>query len=155
MTRALKAKIYDPSEGLLRAPTKTIAFTGATGLGEFPGTVPVYTTTGRVWLVMAILFCTENFTSAGGGTLSLGTTNQPLDLIGSTGATALLSGEIWRDSTPTTSEWDLTLLNNLGGYEGGILAANVIITIGTATVTDGTLVVDAWYRPITAGGTLG
>jgi len=45
--------------------------------------------------------------------------------------------------------------NAVGTIAGGkAVSESVILTIGAADVTDGTLVIDMWYTPITDDGAL-
>ena len=141
---------------LRRAPTKTIAFTGAAGLGAV-GDITVWTITGRVLVCWLTAFCTENFVSAGGGTVSLGTATRVTKFIASATATTLNINEWWVDGTPITEAVNVINQTTNGSDPSQMnvnISSDVIIDVLTANVTDGTLVFDCWYLPVTSNGSL-
>ena len=132
---------------------KTVAFTGATGVGEI-GTVNVFTITGRVLLREWPVFCTENLVSAGGGSIALGVAGVTTRLIGTTlaaGGSGLVANDIWVDTSP--ADIGAGTLNKFNVGEQ-IITQDIIITVTTGDVTDGTLVFDVWYLPLTDDGAL-
>ena len=135
---------------------KTIAFTGAAGLGAV-GDVNVFTITGRVFVSRITAFCTEDLASAGGGTISLGTATRVTKFIALTTATAVDINEWWVDGTPITEAAN-TINQTTNGSDPSqlavVLSADVIVDVLTADVTDGTIIVDIWYIPITDNGVL-
>src|SRR3990167_10338847 len=143
LTRALN--------GDLQIARKTLAFDGTANLGEFANpNVPVFTITGMVEALLIFGRTTESFASAGGGTLSLGVTGGLTLFIGNTTATAL---------TTTAAIWASTTPNAFGiaapaALKDIIIMANVIMTVGTADVTDGTLEIHCYYMPLSAGSGL-
>lgn len=135
------------------APTltrKTLALTGATNLGEFANpNVPLFTVTGRVLVVSLAPFCTENLASAGGGTLALGVTGNTTAMIAATTATDIDSGDVWVDATPAVGAESLPAA--LGPV---LVSANIVGTVGTADITDGTIEFDLLWIPMSAGATV-
>jgi hypothetical protein len=133
----------------LRHVRKTIAFDGSAGNGA-AGTVTVFTITGRVLAeLLPPAFCSENLTESGAtAVMSFGTASAPEGFFGDTNAVDVDTGEWW-------SGWGTSSL----GFESGTaphvaLSENLILTISGANITDGTLVIDLWYYPITDDGAL-
>ena len=127
---------------------KTIAFTGAAGLGEV-GTVTVFTVTGVVLLEGRAAICSESLEQAlATATIAFGTANSATAFMGTTTATALLAGEIWDDTTPTTAEFEDV---STGAY---VVDSNIVVTVGSQNVTNGTIVFDVWYRQVSTGSSI-
>ena len=157
MTRALKAKIYDPVD-LMRAPSGTIAFTGAANLGQAATAVTVYTITGRVMILhMPPPFVTEALVSTVNlGTISLGVASDVIAFIGATtvgAGTFAVNDWWWRDTSIVPGvgrdPMDFTSATKM------VISENLIIDCLTQNITDGTLRFDGlMYRPLTAGARL-
>lgn len=123
--------------------TKTVAFTGAAGLGAV-GTVSLFTVTGDV-VVNVVGVCTENLASAGGGTLEVGIAGNTAALIAQTTATAIDAGETWVDATPATVvsyPSDKVLVNG----------TDIIATVATGDITDGTITFYCNFTPLSSTG---
>lgn len=133
----------------------TIAFDGTSGNGAV-GTVDVFTITGRVFLERLIVFCTEDL--VGAATIEVGTASRTAEIIDQGGdATAIDVNEWWSGPSAQTETLGLDVLDaEETGTRAGLrtLSADIIITIGNTNITDGTLVFDAWYTPITDDGVL-
>lgn len=120
----------------------TVAFTGAAGLGA-AGDVPLFTVSGEILVTKIISFCTEDLVSGGGGNLILGTTNTTNLFIGATTATAVDANEYWVTTTPTRSiALPAACKDILVGNE------NILATVGVADVTDGTIIFDLYWLPV-------
>lgn len=133
--------------GLLKAPTKTVVFDGGAGSGAI-GTVTVWTITGRVLAIYVTGFCTQ--TLVGAATLEFGTASVTTELIAQiAAATSLTTGDWWigTASPAGSSQVPASALE-------ATLATNAILTIGSANITAGTLVLDCYYLPLTADGAL-
>ena len=130
---------------LIRA-SKT--FTGAANLGAV-GVNELFTVTGRVLVVALAPFCTEDLASAGGGTLALGVTGNTAAMIAATTATDIDSGKVWVDATPAVGAEALP--SALGPV---LVNANIIATVATADITDGTIEFDCLWLPMSAGASL-
>lgn len=149
---------FNPGERLYRA-RKTIAFDGTAGNGAV-GTVTVFTITGRVAVLYITAFCTENLTSdptPGGATIALGTANRSAKFIGSTTAENLDINEWWVDGTPLTEAVNIINQTTNGADPSQmnvVCSANIVVTVGTDDVTDGTIIFDVWYYPVTDGASL-
>ena len=127
---------------------KSVSFDGGVGSGQV-GTVALFTVTGAVAFYITAI-CTE--TLVGAATIEVGTAGSTAGIIAQVAdATALLTGEIWYDATPTTV-LD-TIANGRLGYIIGD-GADIILTVGAANVTDGTIVFQVWYTPLTVGATV-
>ena len=127
----------------------TIAFTGASGLGLVDVAVPVFTITGRVLVHAMTVFCTETLEGAT-ATIALGTTTGASNHIGATTATSIAANDWWIDTTPL----EIGTAQIPSSMRDMVLSEDVIITPATATVTNGTLVIDVFYEPITDNGSL-
>lgn len=129
--------------------TKTIAFTGAAGLGA-TGNLPIMAVTGgRILLEAVSIKCTEDLVAAGG------TIQFFADEVGASGAattpTDLAAGAI-TTTTIDNGEFhvkasDIHIIMDPAG--GGIYG-----TISTNNITDGTIVVEAVYKRMTAAALL-
>ena len=130
-----------------KAQSKTIAFTGATGLGEI-GTVLVWTITGRVLIRFLTCFCSE--TLVGAATLEFGTATDTVEFIAQiANATSLVANDWWEGTASPASSSQVA-----ASGETVQVSANPILTVGGANITDGTLIFECWYLPITSNGAL-
>ena len=141
---------FFPQRDLVKVQ-KTIAFDGTAGFGQLASpTVTIFTITGHVLVNAIVGEVTESFASAGGGTLALGVAGATTLFIGATTATGLTTtAAIWASTTPNATGIALP-----AALKDIIIKANVIGTVGTADITDGTLVFTAYYMPLTAGSGL-
>lgn len=124
---------------------KTVSFDGTAGNGAV-GTVNLFTVTGDV---LAIVFatCSENLAGAT-ATIEAGISGNTAGLIAQTTATNINVNESWTDATPTTIEALATSPRIIAQ------GADIIATIGTANVTDGTLNFYCLWRPLSTNGNL-
>lgn len=140
----------------LRHSRATVAFDGTAGNGAV-GTVTVFTITGRVWVETFLAFCTEDLASAGGGTIQAGTTSDPDGFVPSTTATDIDNNEWWSSATPAPGAVSVPN-NNTGGLTTLLrrkqMSESAILTIGTGDITNGTIIFDVWWMPITDNGAL-
>ncbi len=120
-----------------KAITYSALTTGAVGL------TTLFTVTGTVAVrVFAVASGTD---LTGSGTLEVGISGNTAAVIAQTAATAIDVGEIWLDTTPATVEALPSIL---------IVAGDIIQTIGTNTVTAGTLTYYCLWTPITSDGNI-
>lgn len=140
------------TNGLYLTPvSKTIEFAGGTpnAIGDFDGTgdpFTIFNVTGTVALkILAV--CTESLAGAS-ATIAVGTALTPAGLIASTTATDIDADEIWHDATPDASVELTSVLTEK------IVSQDVIGSIATANITDGTIVFYAFWRPLTDGATV-
>ena len=143
---------------LIRAPTKTITFTGGAGAGAV-GNVTVWTISGRVLLVsMPPAFCTTLLTESGPtATVSLGTTTSTALIIAPTNSTLIDANEWWDSETDgAIIEGSGVELLGAGGLTSGLaISQNIVITCAVTNTNAGVLVFDGcWYRPLTSGASL-
>jgi hypothetical protein len=122
---------------------KTVAFDGAAGNGAV-GTVNLFTVTGDV-LVILFATCSEDLVGAT-ATIVAGIAGNTAGLIGSTTADTIDTGESWTDATPTTVEALVTSPRIIAA------GADIIATVGTADITDGTLNFYCLWRPLSSNG---
>lgn len=119
---------------------KTVEFEEDTPVGAI-GEVDLFTVTGGVnALVLAI--CTENL--AGGGTVEVGTTANPAGIIAQTTTDTIDVGEVWVDATPNVFYCWTTAFGCMIGD-----GADIVLTVRTDPVTDGTLVFTCFWTPLT------
>lgn len=140
-------KISAPQSLELRAPTKTITFTGGAGAGAV-GQVAVYTVTGQVLIKQLVVRCTTTLVGAT-ATLSLGRAASVSALIGVTTATTITAGQFWADTTPLAGLKGLT-----AALQNVLANLNITLDVLVAAITAGVLVVDAIYVPLTSDGAL-
>ena len=123
----------------------------STGTEMDIGALVAFTITGRVLVKNVTVFCTETF--VGAATVDLGVV----------GNTDILSpGTIANATTFVTNDWwvlsDGTTIPggtpNVDWEQGVLISANVILSVGGANITDGTMIIDLWYTPITDNGRL-
>lgn len=139
---------FDPAYGF--HTSKNMVFAGATtnDPGDLTGTgnpATLFTITGAVRLKL-LAICRADLTSAGGGTLAVGTTAVPAGLIPVTTATTIDLNDIWFDATPTTTLEPTTVLTD------NIVTANVIQTVATADITAGEIDYYAMWYPLSDDG---
>lgn len=116
--------------------TYAAATTGATGAAT------LFTVTGEVALRVFAL-CSADLTSGGAATIEVGIAGNTAALIAQTTATGIDNGEWWIDNAPATVE-------ALPGQF--LVSGDVIQTIGTTTITGGTLTYFCAWMPISADG---
>ena len=131
---------------------KTVAFAGGVGTGAV-GTVALFTITGRVIIEYRTAFCTETLEEAAPtATLEWGTASDTDALAGSTNATTIVNNDWWYQALSTAGA---------GGTSSALdndfpiaVSESLIFTVGAQNVTNGTLVLDLWWRPVSADGAL-
>lgn len=137
----------------LRHVRKTITFTGGAGAGAV-GTITLFTITGRVRLDRMSAFCTASLVSTGGtGTISLGVASSTGGLSSNKSADAIVAND-WFTGVGVAAGISTDILYSSFTVDVYLLSESLILTVGTANVTSGTLVFDVWYRPITDDGAL-
>lgn len=133
------------NRALPRVARKTVAFDGGAGSGG-AGTVALFTVTGAV-KAKVYAICTENI--VGAATLEIGVSGNTASIIAQiVDATDLDLNEIYFDATPTTNIDDDSSIPNkviAGGQD-------IIATIGTTDITNGTIVFYVEWVPITSDG---
>lgn len=123
---------------------KTITFSNAAGSGAI-GTVAVATVTSGIIITLGGVLCTTDLTG-GSATIEMGVAGNTASLIAQTTATDLDAGEWWQDASPEAGVSPAITNKNVYG--------NIIITVGTAAVTAGVIVIRFFWRPLTATGNL-
>lgn len=133
-----------PITSLGLTETKTITYvagtTGATGAST------LFTVTGVV-AVRLFAVCEADLTSGGAATLEAGIAGNTAALLAQTTATGIDVGEVWIDTGPATVE-ALPALQIIGAGQ------DIIQTIGTTTVTGGTLTYYCVWVPISSDGNI-
>lgn len=124
--------------------SKVRAYTGAAGLGA-QGATTLFTVTGDV-MVAIFANCSEDLAGAN-ATIEVGISGNTAALIAQTTATTIDNGEIWLDASPATVE-------NYPTEKLLIAGTDIIETIATADITDGTLTFYAMWIPISEDGNL-
>lgn len=137
----------DSFECLKIAPT---AFAGGTSnaRGDDGGTGDPYTlatVTGDV-IVGIVGVCTVDLASAGGGSVSLGLTDNVTLFNAATTATAIDANELWLDTSPAIGK----PLDNLSFFLVGN-GESIVEAVSTADVTAGNIYYIIFWRPITPG----
>lgn len=126
----------------MQAIRKEVALDGSTGGGEV-GTVALFTVTGSI-IGRLLAICTETLVGAT-ATIEVGITGATGGIIAQTTGTLIAAGEIWHDATPDSDFEALTVMSE-SVIAGG---ADIFATVGTADLTDGTLVFMLFWIPLT------
>ncbi len=127
-----------------RQAQKVVAFSGAAGNGAI-GTVALFTVTGAV-AVCVVARCTEDL--VGAATLEVGIAGNTAALVAQLAdATTLDTGEVYVDGTPATVE-------ALPGFKVIGNGQDIILTVGSANVTDGTVEFDVLWKKLSSDGNL-
>lgn len=138
--------------GIPRISSKTITFTGASGLGLHATNTVWFTQAGGLVLVRYIAGrCTTDLAGAG-GTLTLGVVGQTGLFIAATTATTLLSAtaELWVSTTAT-----LGGIVETAADVNEIINANIVSAMhATNDITGGVLELNVMWMPLTPGATL-
>ena len=141
----------------LRHVRKTITFDGEAGSGATGAGPTIFTITGRVYVTNLFAYCSESlaganaqfsFTVASGGwdsEFGLFFGSNPIT------ATDVVLGDLITGTGTVSAAGGLAL--NVS-HNGWVVADDIYVHIATAAITDGTLIVDAWYYPITDDGAL-
>ena len=121
---------------LPKVATKIIEFDGTAGKGAV-GTINLFTVTG---VVRGYVFgiCSEDLPGST-ATISVGVSGATASLIAQTTANDIDTGELWIDATPAVIETEPNL---------SLIKSNIIATVGTANITDGTITFYCVYYPI-------
>lgn len=127
---------------------KVIAFDGSAGNGAV-GQVVIFTITGRVVIDRMTGFVTESLASAGGGSISMGTPTKVTQYLSAVTATGWVAND-WTRSTGVASTDSDTIL----GTTPDPTSENVTYDVTVGDITNGTVVIDAWYTPVTDDGAL-
>ena len=122
---------------------KTITFTAGAGTGNI-GTVAVATTTGSIFIQEAGAVCTTSLTADGAATIEMGVANDTAGILAQATATALDAGMAW---AATPDELIPTAANITA-------TGDIIITVATANLTAGVILVCIYYKPLTVDGYL-
>ena len=124
---------------------KTVAFDGGAGNGAI-GTVALFTVTGDVRVKLTAI-CSE--TLVGAATLECGIAGATATIIAQIpDATALTLREIWCDATPTTVVEPDSNIPRVVISSG----EDIILTIGAAAITDGTIKFVVEYEALSTDG---
>ena len=141
-----RAGVDDPTQ--IQKISKTITFTGAAGAGDV-GLVTVFTLSGLSYCVKCLIWCTSDLISAGGGSVSLGSTANVVGLIAATTATTIDTGEMWLTNAPGVGTIAVpSVMSN--AFWGSTISIDVTV----AAVTGGVLNFYLEYIPISAGATV-
>lgn len=130
------------NKGLLA--TKIIAYNGTAGRGA-QGATTLFTVTGTV-LVTVFGVCTEDLAGAN-ATLEVGISGNTAALIAQTTGTQIDVNEVWNDASPSTVEPFATNVDKIIGA-----GQDIIETIATADVTDGTITYYCFWTPVSSDG---
>lgn len=124
---------------------KTRAYTGASGLGAI-GAATLFTVTGDV-IIQLFGICTESLAGAT-ATIEAGVSGNTPGIIEQTTATNITANKIWRDNSPGTGVEDVPT----GLFKAVAQGLDIIETIATANVTDGTIIFYCFWRPLSTDG---
>lgn len=137
-----------PGESLIHGAvnflSKTVDLNNATWLSD--ATHEVFTVTGVV-RVRLLIHCTEDVTSGGAATLSVGPETDADGWIADTGFDLLNAGLLWFDATPAAyANTSSAIIDKI------VYGEDIGYEVDAAAVTDGTLVFSLWWEPISSDG---
>lgn len=123
----------------------TKAITYAAGTTGAASAKTIFTVTGVVRLRI-IAKCITDLTSGGAATVEVGTTKNSAGLIAQTAFSAIDADELWHDATPDASVEAETVA------PVRLVSQSIVETIGTTTVTGGSLEYSVLWQPVSADG---
>ncbi len=123
----------------------------STGTEMDTGTLTAFTITGRVLVYDVTVFCTETF--VGAATVDLGVVGDADIFTPGTlaNATTFVANDWWNLADGATDPGGILQVDWKQRFP---ISANVILTVGSTNITDGTMIIDLWYKPITDGAGL-
>lgn len=129
---------------------KTVAFSGAAGNGAV-GEVDLFTITGRVLVTWFAAFVTEDLVDAAPtATLEVGTTTNTEEFIAQmVDVDDLNAGDWWVGATSPAQSAQVPAASI-----DALVSVDIVVTVGSQDVDDGTIVFDIWYTPVTDDGLL-
>ncbi len=144
------------SDPTVKHDRKTVTFDGSAGSGAV-GTITVFTITGRVLIHRVLAFCTAGLFGGATATLRCGGVLDTDGLFDQVNAADLDNNEWWQQANPLRG-----LVSLDGGHDGGQISSqvqkmtdeDVILTVGAAVISGGTIIFDVWYEPVTDDGAL-
>ena len=130
--------------------SKTVTFTGASGLGQNGSTTTWFTVAGGLVVIDEISGrCTTNCTGAT-STQSLGVVGLTSLFIAATVMTTLTTAApIWMSSTPTAAGLIKPTIT-----QNSVIATNIISSVLVADTTGGVVEINVRWHPLTPGATL-
>ncbi len=128
---------------------KTIDFDGSANNGASGDAVTVFAITGRVHVLAIRAFCTDGLVGAT-ATLSLGVVSEVDAIIGVTTATDMATNDFWVDTSPAEVGY-ADLPTSMIDF---LLSEDIDVDVLTQAITDGTIVFDVEFIPLTDGGWL-
>jgi len=127
---------------------KKVDYDGSSGNGQAGVVVPLFTVTGGVKLKLYAICTDDLIEGEGDGTTEVGIVGTTDALIATTTSAAIDEGEIWHDASPDAKvELESVATEYILGD-----GQNVIQTITTRNITDGTIEFCVEWTPLTADG---
>ena len=145
MTAFMHDDNYVPITTLGLSASKAITYVAGAGNSGVQGATTLFTVTGTV-AVYLFAVCSKTLTSSGGATIKAGIAGNTTGLIASTGYGSITNALIWKDASPAT----LIAFPSLNIITG----TDIIQTIATADISDGTLTYYCVYVPLSSGASV-
>lgn len=130
----------------------TITFTGAAGFGAAADSIVAFTVSGIAIVRKILAYPTGSLTQSGATpTLALGVVGQTgLFIVATTATLITTTNKIWTSVTPVAGGQALP-----AAMKDIEIMANIVLTVGgTLNINGGTLVVEAFWQPVSAGASL-
>lgn len=137
-----------PAPPTLKA-RKTIDFTGGANNGASGDAVTIFGITGRVQVLAYRAFCTDTLVGAS-ATISVGVTSVVDAIIAVTTATDLATNEFWVGAAPS----DVGYVDLPTAMIDFLVSEDIDANVLTQNITDGTIIFDVEYIPLTDDGLL-
>ena len=136
--------------GSPRVASKTVTFTGASGLGQSATNTTWFTVTGLILVEFIAGRVTTNLTVSAGATITLGVTGSTSLFIAATaGSTLLTSAEIWASTTATAAGIAIP-----AALKAVAIDANILSAVAVNNITAGVIEMNLIWRPLTPGATV-
>ena len=132
------------------------AFAATAGNGN-TGAVAIANVTGLIEVMQPTVYCSEAMVSAGGGTITLGTAAATTSFAGTAIAAATLTLATLWDFYGNGAGPEIMyqgFRTNVATGATWAVAANIIVTVAVAAVSDGQLDFHFLWRPLSADGNL-
>lgn len=140
----------ETGSGFLQYATKSVTFTGASGLGAAGSTTTLFTVTGQVLMALLVPFCTDGLTEAAPtATISLGVAGSTALFIAATNSVDIDTNEYWVDSTPDPNGVSVPV-----GLKDFAINGNVVAACAAQNTNGGTIRFDFYWMPLSPGATV-
>ena len=128
--------------------SKSVTFTGASGLGQAATATTFFTVTGQVEIVSIVPFCVLTLVDTSNtATISLGVTGIVELFLAATQSTLLATDEMWNDTSPAEKAIAIP-----AAFKNIAISDDILVDCLTENTDGGTLRVDLYWRALSSDG---